>query len=55
MAQAETYRQKALELCARAQEQTEIVLRAEYESLAFLYLDLAEQVDRQFRWDEEAA
>ncbi len=39
------YRCKALELCARANEQTDPTLRVEYENLAFLYMELADKVD----------
>jgi hypothetical protein len=40
------YRRKALELCARANEQRDPRLRVEYENLAFLYMELAETVER---------
>jgi hypothetical protein len=43
---ADEYRRKALELCARANEQRDPALRVEYENLAFLYMELAEQVER---------
>ena len=40
------YRRKALELCARANEQRDPQLRVEYENLAFLYIELAETIER---------
>lgn len=43
---ADEYRRKALELCARANQQTDPALRVEYENLAFLYMDLAEKIER---------
>lgn len=40
------YRRKALELCARANQQSDYSLRVEYETLAFLYMELAEKAER---------
>jgi hypothetical protein len=45
----DTYREKALELCARANKQTDFALQAEYEALAFLYMDFAEELEAQQR------
>lgn len=42
---ADDYRCKALELCARADEQRDPALRVEYENLAFLYMELADKVE----------
>jgi hypothetical protein len=46
MPSAEAYRQKALELCAAANKTTDPFIRAELESLAFVYMRLAEQTER---------
>ena len=51
----ETYRTKALELCARANKQSDFYIQAEYESLAFLYMELADRVDFHEHGDKETA
>lgn len=43
---AETYRQKALELCAAANKTSDPFVRAELESLALVYMQLAEKSER---------
>jgi hypothetical protein len=43
---SEEYRQKALELCNRANSARVHALKAEYEALAFSYMRLAEDADR---------
>jgi hypothetical protein len=43
---AETYRQKAVELCASANKTTNPIVRVELESLAFVYMRLAETAER---------
>jgi hypothetical protein len=46
MPSAEAYRQKALELCASANKTTDPFIRAELESLAFVYMRLADKTER---------
>ena len=43
---ADEYRQKAVDLCAKAKQQADFALRVEYENLAFHYMDLAEEVEK---------
>lgn len=43
---AEAYRQKAVELCASATRTTNPIVRVELESLAFIYMRLAENAER---------
>lgn len=43
---AESYRQKALSLCAAAAKTNDSLIRAEIESLAFAYTQLAEKAER---------
>jgi hypothetical protein len=43
---AEAYRQKAIDLCALANETSDPSIRAELESLAFVYMRLAEKSQR---------
>lgn len=43
---AESYRQKALKLCAIANETNDPFIRAEIESLAFAYMLLAEKAEQ---------
>ena len=45
MSASNAYRQKALELCQKANAQSNFDLRTEYESLAFAYMCVAEQMD----------
>jgi hypothetical protein len=45
------YRARAAELSAKAQAETAPAIRVEYENLAFAYLRLAEQADRNSRTD----
>jgi hypothetical protein len=43
-------RRKAIELCAKAREQSDSAVRLEYENLAFHYMTLAEQIQKlEFR------
>lgn len=46
MRASQEYRQKALELCNRANSVRVHALKAEYEALAFSYMRLAEDADR---------
>jgi hypothetical protein len=46
MTTADRYREKAAGMAARAQTETSIVGKEEYERLAFGYMSLAEQADR---------
>ena len=46
MTTADMYREKAAGMAARAQTETSIVGKEEYERLAFGYMSLAEQADR---------
>jgi hypothetical protein len=43
---AAAYRQKAVELCASANKSTNPIVRVELESLAFVYMRLAETAER---------
>lgn len=43
---AESYRQKALKLCAIANQTSDPFIRAELESLAFAYMRLAEEAEQ---------
>lgn len=43
---ATAYRQKAVELCASANKSTNPIVRVELESLAFVYMRLAETAER---------
>lgn len=52
---AEEYRQKAVELCSKAKQQSDFAVRVEYESLAFHYMDLADQIERLVLADSEVA
>jgi hypothetical protein len=45
MSASDIYRQRALELCQRANAQSNFDIRTEYESLAFAYMCLAEQIE----------
>jgi hypothetical protein len=45
MSASDIYRQRALELCQRANAQSNFDIRTEYESLAFAYMCLAEQTE----------
>ena len=49
------YRQKALELCAKSRQQSELAIRVEYENLVFHYMDLAEEVSKLEPRKTEAA
>ena len=46
MASGDEYRCKALELCERANEEQELEVRREFESVATAYMRLAEMADR---------
>lgn len=43
---ANEYRQKAVELCAKAKQQSDLAIKVEYENLAFHYMDLAEEAEK---------
>jgi hypothetical protein len=43
------HRQRAVELCIRAKEKMYFPLRLAYKEAAFVYMELAEQVERQLR------
>jgi hypothetical protein len=43
---AKECRQKAVELCAKAKQQSDFAIRVEYENLAFHYMDLAEEAEK---------
>jgi len=47
MEESRRYREVALELCQRANSVQDPDLRAEYEALAFSYMCLAEQAERE--------
>ena len=52
MSESDVYRQKALQLCQKANAQATFELRVEYESLAFVYMCLAEETDRDhLEWE----
>jgi hypothetical protein len=51
MSTAESYRKLAAELKAKAMRERSAALTSEYEHLAFAYLRLAEQADRNERLD----
>ena len=56
MKTSDVYRHEALRLCQKANAQPDFELRVEYESLAFAYMCLAEQTERDLlEWDESAA
>jgi hypothetical protein len=46
MSAGDNYRAKALELLARAEIETDLTIRAEFENLAAAFLRLAEQAER---------
>jgi hypothetical protein len=46
MTTADMYREKAADMAARAQTETSIIGKEEYERLAFGYMRLAERADR---------
>lgn len=53
MKTSDVYRREALRLCQKANAQPDFDLRVEYESLAFAYMCLAEQTERDLlEWDE---
>jgi hypothetical protein len=52
---ANEYRQKAVELCAKAKQQSDLAIRVEYENLAFHYMDLAEEASKLELRKTEAA
>lgn len=53
MKQSDEYREKALRLCQRANAIADLDLKVEYESLAFTFMCLAEQADREIaEWAE---
>jgi hypothetical protein len=47
MKASDEYRNTALKLCQRANGVQELDIKVEYESLAFAYMCLAEQADRE--------
>lgn len=48
-------RRQAVNLCDRAQQQTDRAHRLFLEELAFLYMELADQVERQLQSGEAAS
>ena len=48
MSKSEIYRQRALQLCERANAQPTFDLRTEYEALAFAYMCLAREIETDF-------
>jgi hypothetical protein len=56
MKASDVYRHKALELCQKANTQSDFDLRVEYEALAFAYMCLADQTERDWvEWDQPGA
>ena len=51
MAPGDLYRLKAADMNTRANRETNLLIRAEFENLALAYLRLADQADRNARTD----